>query len=86
MTTDMTAANTTREEILREIFRKMAPHDYQTIREAFYKAVEGLRTLADVLETADLHIGPTNEALIEEHLIACAALTKMKKSVLGRIL
>lgn len=43
-------------------------------------------TSAAALEGVDLKVGPNNEALLEEHLIACAALGTMKKSVLGRIL
>lgn len=81
-----TTGQVTTEQALRDTFRKMNPNDYQTIRDAFYKAVEGLRTLADALETADLKVGPHNEAVLEEHLIACEALTTMKKSVLGRVL
>jgi len=43
-----------------------------TIREAYYKAVEGLSTLAETLEVADVELGsPHDHALIEEHLIAC---------------
>ncbi len=38
---------------LRQIFRTMDPHRAQEIREAYYKAVEGLRTLTDELERAE---------------------------------
>ena len=41
------------ETALRTIFRNMDAHEAQEIREAYYKAVEGLRTLADALEIAD---------------------------------
>jgi len=72
---------------LREAFRTMDPHRAQEIREAYYKAVEGLHTLAESLEVADIGIGETNgHALIEEHLIACMAIDAMKNSQLGRIL
>ena len=72
---------------LREAFRTMDPHQAQGIREAYYKAVEGLHTLAESLEVADIGIGETNgHALIEEHLIACMAIDAMKNSQLGRIL
>ena len=84
MTTKKTSDLETR---LREAFRTMDPHRAQEIREAYYKAVEGLHTLAESLEVADIGVGETNEhALIEEHLIACAAIDAMKHSLLGRIL
>lgn len=78
---------TPHETILRDTFRTMDAHQAQEIREAYYKAVEGLWTLAETLEIADLGVGEKNDhALIEEHLIACTALEAMKKSLLGRIL
>ena len=78
--------NTT-EKTLRTAFRTMNADQAQAIREAYYKAVEGLHTLAEILEIADLEVGETNDhALIEEHLIACAAVETMKKSLLGSIL
>lgn len=78
---------TEREQNLRDIFRVMNAGQAQTIREAYYKAVEGLSTLAETLEIADLEMGsPHDHALIEEHLIACQAMDAMKASLLGRIL
>ena len=75
------------EQILREAFRTMDAHRAQEIREAYYKAIEGLHTLAESLEIADLKEGEKNDhALIDEHLIACDAIEAMKKSLLGRIL
>ena len=75
------------ETILRTIFRNMDAHEAQEIREAYYKAVEGLHTLAESLEIADIGVGETNDhALIEEHLNACMAIDAMKNSLLGRIL
>ncbi len=76
-----------RERHLRDIFRTMDAHWAQEIREAYYKAVEGLSTLAESLEIADAQMGsPYDHALIEEHLIACQAIDAMKASLLGRIL
>ena len=76
-----------RERNLREIFRTMDADQAQEIREAYYKAVEGLSTLAESLEIADVEMGsPRDHALIEEHLIACQAIDAMKASLLGRIL
>ena len=82
-----TNKNSDLETRLREAFRTMDPHQAQEIREAYYKAVEGLHTLAESLEVADIGVGETNgHALIEEHLIACLAIDAMKNSLLGRIL
>jgi hypothetical protein len=84
----MTDQNTDdRERNLRDIFRTMEAHRAQAIREAYYKAMEGLHALATRLELADLDMGsPHDCALIEEHLIACQAIDAMKASRLGRIL
>ena len=83
--TDQT--KTERERNLRDIFRTMDAHRAQEIREAYYKAVEGLSALAESLEIADAEMGsPHDHALIEEHLIACQAIDAMKASLLGRIL
>ncbi|WP_437226058.1 hypothetical protein SH661x_004384 [Planctomicrobium sp. SH661] len=65
----------------------MDPHRAQEIREAYYKAIEGLSVLAESLEIADAKMGsPHDHALIEEHLIASQAIDAMKASLLGRIL
>ncbi len=84
----MTDQNKTeREQNLRDIFRTMDAHKAQEIREAYYKAVEGLSGLAETLEIADAEMGsPHDHTLIEEHLIACQAIDAMKTSLLGRIL
>lgn len=75
------------EQNLRDIFRTMDAHRAQEIREAYYKAVEGLSSLAESLEIADAEMGsPHDHALIEEHLLACQAIEAMKQSLLGRIL
>ena len=81
-----TTTKTSQETILRDTFRRMGGDQYQTIREAYYKAVEGLRTLADALENAAEPSGDSCDALINEHLVACSAIDAMDKSVLGRIL
>ena len=77
---------TPHETILRDTFRRMDGDRYQTIRQAYYKAVEGLMTLADALEAAAEPSGESCEALIAEHLVACTAIEAMDTSVLGRIL
>jgi hypothetical protein len=83
------ASHKTREQetILRDAFRQMDADQAQEIRQAYYKAVEGLRSLADALEIADAKSpGPASELLIGEHLLACQAIDAMNKSLLGRIL
>ncbi len=83
------AANRNREHetLLRDAFRKMDARQAQEIREAYYKAVEGLRSLADALEIADAkNPGPASDLLLDEHLLACQAIDVMNKSTLGRIL
>ena len=71
---------------LRQIFRAMDAHQAQEIREAYYNAVEGLRSLADALEIADANQQESAGPLIVEHLYACEALEAMKRSRLGAIL
>ncbi len=81
-----TTTTTTHETILRDTFRRMDGDRYQEIREAYYKAVEGLRALADTLESAAEPTGTSCDSLIAEHLVACSAIETINKSVLGRIL
>lgn len=72
---------------LRDAFQKMDPHQYQEIRDAYYKAIEGLQSLAQTLEVADIGTGDTNHhALLQEHLTAVEAIHVMNKSLLGKIL
>ena len=85
--TKMTNDKKTNEKLLRDTFRTMDGNVAQEIREAYYKAVEGLRSLADALEEEDAkNPGPASELMIEEHLIACEAIESMKRSLLGRLL
>ncbi|AMV35228.1 hypothetical protein VN12_24095 [Pirellula sp. SH-Sr6A] len=74
------------EKILRDAFRTMDPHQAQEIREAYYKTVEGLHTLMEMLEIADAQQPQTAGPLLTEHLLACEAIDAMKKSLLGKIL
>lgn len=71
---------------LRNIFRTMDPHKAQDIRESYYKAVEGLYSLAESLEIADSKQPSTAGPLLEEHFIALEAVEAMRKSLLGTIL
>ncbi len=78
--------NQASEKVLRDAFRTMDPHQAQEIREAYYKAVEGLQTLAEMLEVADAQQPETAGPLLAEHLLACVAMEAMKDSLLGKIL
>ena len=82
----MTNDKTMNDQLLRTIFKSMDEHQAQEIREAYYKAVEGLRTLADALEIADANQQDSAGPLILEHLYAVEALDAMKRSRLGAIL
>jgi hypothetical protein len=84
--TNMANKSKETETMLREIFKTMNAHQAQEIREAYYNAVEGLRTLADALEIADADQNESAGPLLTEHFFACEALDVMKKSQLGRIL
>ena len=70
---------------LADLLRRMNAEDYNEIREAYYKAVEGLRTLANALETADSKTTNPAGPLMDEHMIAIEAIDAMNKSDLGRI-
>ena len=71
---------------LRQIFKTMDAHQAQEIREAYYKAIEGLMTLAETLEVADAQQTPTAGPLLAEHFHAVEALEAMRRSRLGAIL
>lgn len=81
-----TADKKANEKILRDTFRTMDPHQAQEIREAYYKAIEGLRTLADMLEIADASQEQMAGPLLTEHFYAIEAIEAMKNSLLGKIL
>ena len=71
---------------LRQIFRDMDGNQAQEIREAYYKAVEGLMTLVEALEIADAQQSVSAGPLLSEHFHAVEALDAMKKSRLGAVL
>ena len=71
---------------LRRIFKAMDAHKAQEIREAYYKAIEGLMTLSEALEIADAEQPQTAGPLLVEHFNAVQALDAMKQSRLGAIL
>lgn len=77
---------TMKQDQLKTIFRTMNANQAQEIREAYYKAVEGLQSLAEALEIADAQQENTAGPLLDEHFIAIKAVEAMSKSLLGRIL
>jgi hypothetical protein len=81
-----TADKKANEKILRDAFRTMDPHQAQEIRESYYKAIEGIHALAELLEIADAQQPETAGPLLTEHLYACEALDAMRNSLLGKIL
>ena len=76
----------TADAALRQIFKAMDGNQAQEIREAYYKAMEGLMTLAETLEVADARQPENAGPLLTEHLHAMHALEAMRKSRLGAIL
>ena len=70
---------------LSESIKNLDPADYQEIRDAYYKAVEGLQTLADALEMADAKAVSPAGPLMTEHFLAINAIETMNKSQLGRL-
>ena len=83
MTTNENQAN---EKFLRDAFRTMDQYQAQEFREAYYKAIEGLHTLAEALEIADARQSQTAGPLLTEHFYAIEAIEAMKRSRLGAIL
>ncbi len=77
---------TSQERVLRDAIREINPQQARAIRDAYYKAVEGLQALTTILEITDLENGDRNDhALLQEHLLACEAMETMGKNLLGRI-
>jgi hypothetical protein len=76
----------TTDATLRQIFKTMDAQQAQEIRDAYYKAIEGLMTLAETLEIADAQQTPSAGPLLTEHFHAIQALDTMKNSRLGKIL
>lgn len=75
------------ERALRATFRAMDASQAHRIREAYYKAVEGLQSLATALEIADADLtGSPNDPILVERVLARDALATMQKSELGRAL
>jgi len=71
---------------LRQIFKAMDAHQAQEIRDAYYKAIEGLMTLTEMLEIADAQQERTAGPLLTEHFNAAEALEAMNRSRLGAVL
>jgi hypothetical protein len=68
---------------LRTAMRKLTPEAYQRIREAHYKAMEGLYALAEATE--ELAGDDETDPLLIEHAMACAAIEALRNSKLGAV-
>ncbi len=77
---------TKQKDKLARIFKNMDADACQEIRDAYYKTMEGLHTLARSLEIADADQSKTAGPLLDEHFIALEAIEAMDQSDLGRIL
>ncbi|MFN5976105.1 MAG: hypothetical protein ACK48U_16790 [Planctomyces sp.] len=78
-----TTANNQNATDLRNALKALSPEAFQEIREAYYKAMEGLNNLAQALEQ---HAGTSEtDPLLREHMIAANSLSGMDLSQLGRI-
>jgi N-acetylglutamate synthase/N-acetylornithine aminotransferase len=75
----------TNDTILIDAIRTMDGRQFQEIRDAYYKAVEGLHSLAEALENAIDLDTEGGQAIFGEHAIACRAIVAMNHSALGRI-
>ena len=72
---------------IREVFQQLDASRAQEIREAYYDTIAGLQNLVTALEVADAERStPEGDFLLNEHLLACAALDVMNKSQLGKVL
>lgn len=71
---------------LRQVLQQLDATQAQEIRDAYYKAIEGLQALAQVLELADADQTENAGPLLTEHFHAVAALAALQQSRLGRIL
>jgi len=71
---------------LRHIFRQMDGNQAQEIREAYYKTIEGLMTLAKSLETEGAKLDEPAGPLLTEHFYAIETLDVMNGSRLGAVL
>lgn len=63
---------------------RLSPQGRTVIKNAFYGVADHLKTLADVLEMADLERGGKGGPLLEQHLIACQMLELFDKLTIGR--
>ena len=62
---------------------RSSPEGRNKIRNAYYGVSDHIRTLANVLEMADLERGGKGGPLLEQHLIVCQMLELFDKLTLG---
>ena len=80
------ANNKQTDAALREIFRNMDADTAQEIRQSYYRVVENLQTLAELLEIEDAKQTQTAGPLLDEHFRAVVAIDALKDSRLGAVL
>lgn len=70
---------------LKPALAALSPARFAAVREAYFKAAEGLRTLAAELEHADADLlARSGSELLNEHLLIAEALEIFDRSQLGR--
>lgn len=74
------------ESALRDELNALSAREHGEIRYAYYKAVEGLESLAAALGKADSKQIPSKGPLLQEHLIVLDAAKAMERSSLGKLL
>jgi len=68
-----------------EVIKQLPPAQQQTIKDAFYKAAEGLHALKHVLTTVTTQVD-YNPALEAERALATASQAVLDQSVIGKLL
>ncbi len=69
-----------------DVYKRIDPHQAKEIQEAYYKAMDGLRDLAKLLEIADARQPQTAGPLLGEHLYVVQALDAMRPSQLRSVI
>ena len=69
-----------------EAYKRIDPVQAKEIQEAYYKAMDGLRDLANLLEIADARQPQTAGPLLVEHLYVAQALDAMRPSQLRSVI
>lgn len=72
---------------LKKIFATMDAGDAQEVRQAYYKAAEGLLALYDALDKAmQAEVGPEAQALFDQQKLVIRSQIELNKMALGIVL